>query len=440
MKIPIKLTPVRLTVLSFFILIFLGTALLMLPISVSGMLPAHIIDALFTATSAVCVTGLVVQDTGTFFSPFGQGVILALIQLGGLGIMTLYASLPVIFGRQLKLSQRRMFSAIMDAENYANLKSMLKAIIGYTFVIELIGAILLTIRFYHLWGNLEKAIYYGVFHAVSAFCNAGFMLFPDGLIQFSGDIFINLIIISLFVLGGIGFIVIHQIVRRRSFKKLTPNAKLAIVTSLILILIPSFIIFHVEFDKALAGKNILEKTLITVMQVASTRTAGFNSIDISLFGNSTLFLFCILMFVGASPGGTGGGVKTTTCGLLFLSVRSIFRGQVEIECYGRQVPRDVITRAIALIAIAFSVVTVFIMTLMMVESAPFVEILFEVLSAFGTVGLSMGLTSKLTVIGKLLISMVMYIGRIGTLSLVLLIGTDERVSTYKYPVGKFMVG
>jgi trk system potassium uptake protein len=435
-----KLTPIRLTVLSFFALIFLGTVLLMLPISTQGLQATRFMDALFTATSAVCVTGLVVQDTGGFFSQFGQIIILSLIQLGGLGIMTLYASLPVIFGRQLKISQRRMFSAIFDVDNYASLRSMLKAIVLYTFVIESIGAILLSLRFYMLWGDAEKALYYGIFHSISAFCNAGFMLFSNGLNDFSSDIFINLIIISLFVLGGIGFIVIHQFLRRKSFKKLSANSRLAVVTTFFLILIPCFFIFHFEFDNALAGKNVLEKTLVTLMQVTSTRTAGFNTVDINTFGNSSLFLICILMFVGASPGGTGGGVKTTTCGLLFLSVRSIFRGRSNIECYGREVPQDVITRSIALISVAFTIVTIFIMALMMVEDAPFLDIFFEVISAFSTVGLSLGLTPDLSLLGKFLISLVMFIGRIGTLSLIFMIGRDEHVSTYDYPTGRFMVG
>jgi len=433
-------TPVRITVLSFLALILLGTVVLMLPFSTAGIKSASFVDAFFTSTSAVCVTGLIVQDTATYFSTFGQVAILILIQLGGLGIMTLYASLPVIFGQQLRLSQRRMFSAIFDVENYANLRAMLRTIVKYTVLIELIGAIILSARFYHLWGDWEKAIYYGVFHSISAFCNAGFMLFTNGMMEFSGDIIVNIVIISLYILGGIGFIIIYQVIHLRTFKKLSANSKLALVTTFILIFVPCFIVFHTEFDHALAGKSILEKALLTLMHVTSTRTAGFNTIDISAFGNATLFLFCILMFIGASPGGTGGGAKTTTIGLMILTIRSIFKGQAEIECYGRNVPRDVITRCVAIIAISFSVITVCIIVLMMSESASFLKVFFEVISAFNTVGLSLGLTATLSVFGKFLICMMMFMGRIGTLSLIFILSGEERAPTYQYPVGRFMVG
>jgi len=440
MKQRFKLTPVRLTVLSFLALIILGTVLLMLPVSTNGLVAASFIDAFFTSTSATCVTGLVVRDTGTYFSQFGQWVILFLIQLGGLGIMTLYASLPVIFGRQIKASQRRMFSAIFDVENYASLKQMLKTIVKYTLFIEFVGASILAMRFHHLWGDWSKAIYYGIFHSVSAFCNAGFMLFSNGLNDFSNDWIVNITIIMLFLLGGIGFVVIYQVTNKWSFKKLSSSARLALVVTLILILVPSFFIFHFEFNNALGGMGILEKTLVTLMHVTTTRTAGFNTVDMASFGNASLFLFCILMFIGASPGGTGGGVKTTTAGLLFLSIRSIFTGHSSIECYNRRVPNDVITKSIAIIAIAFSIITVFIITLMMVEQASFIAVFFEVISAFSTVGLTLGLTPELSAFGKILICLVMFVGRIGTLSLIFLLGTDDRVENYQYPVGRFMVG
>ncbi|MCP5464880.1 MAG: Trk family potassium uptake protein [Deltaproteobacteria bacterium] len=435
-----KFSPIRITVLSFLALILFGTVLLMLPFSTAGANTAGLIDAFFTAVSAVCVTGLIVQDTATFFSRFGQGVILILIQLGGLGIMSLYAALPVIFGAQLRLSQRRMFSAIFEADNYTSLKQTIRAIVKYTFIIESLGAIILSLRFYYLLDDLKKAIFYGVFHSVSAFCNAGFALFSDSLIQFSGDWIINIVISSLYILGGLGFVVLFQLIHRRSFKKLSANSKLAVVSTLVLIIVPSIIVFHFEFNNAFVGRGIGEKTLLTFLQVTSTRTAGFNSIDLNLFSNATLFLFCILMFVGASPGGSGGGVKTTTAGLMFLSIRSIFKGQPDIECFGRRVPRDVVTRSVAIIAIGFSIVTVFIIALMMIEEASFVHVFFEVISAFSTVGLSLGLTPELTDWGKFLISIVMFVGRIGTLSLIFLIGAEDKSPSYQFPLGKFMVG
>lgn len=434
------LTPVRLTVLSFLVLILFGTILLMLPASTADFESASFVDAFFTATSAVCVTGLAVKDTATFFSFTGQIVILILIQLGGLGIMTLYASIPVIFGDQLKLSQRRMFSAIFDVDNYIGLKIMLKRIMIYTFTIEFAGAAILSFRFYRLFGEWGKAIHYGVFHSISAFCNAGFSLFSNSLESFTGDVVINLTIMVLYILGGIGFVVLYQILTKRSFRGLSANAKLAIVTTAILIVVPSFFVFHMEFDNAFAERSILEKTLATLMSVTTTRTAGFNSIPMGSFGNATIFLFCILMFIGASPGGTGGGTKTTTIGLMALSIRSIFKGKPEIECFGRRVPRDVVTKSVAIIAIAFSVITVSIILLMMTESADFVFVFFEAISAFNTVGLTLGLTPQLTIIGKFLICFMMFVGRIGTLSLILILSGDEKKPTFQWPEGRFMVG
>lgn len=435
-----QLTPVRLTVLSYVFLIIIGTVLLLLPISTANSVPIPFIDAFFTATSAVCVTGLIVQDTATYFSTFGQMVILVLIQLGGLGIMTLYASLPIIFGKKMKLSERSFFQEIVETDDYFNIKNVLVNIIKYTLLIEFCGAVILTLRFYFLWHDLGKAAYYGVFHAVSAFCNAGFSVFSDSLMGFYGDGIINITIMTLIVLGGLGFVVLQQIMQSTSIKKLSSHTKLVLVLTGIFIFFPSFVIFHIEFTNAFAGMGIGEKVLASFFQVISTRTAGFNSVDVASLSNVSLFFFSIMMFIGAAPGGTGGGVKITTVGLLLLSMRSILKRQEDIECFRKRVPMEIVTKAIAIIAISFTVVTIFMMMVMFTENASFIEVFFEVLSAFGTVGLSMGLTGKLTFMGKVLISLLMFIGRIGSLSLIFLLGGIGRTPAHKYPWGKFMVG
>lgn len=433
-------TPVRLTVLSFVALIFFGALLLILPYSTAGLASASFVDALFTATSAVCVTGLTVQDTATFFSTFGQCVILILIQLGGLGIMTLYAALPLIFGQRLRLSQRVMFFDIFAAEHVTDLLDIVKSIIKYTFLVEMIGAVILTFRFYHYFGNFTKSLYYGVFHSVSAFCNAGFALFSNNFIDFRGDYIINFTIMGLVILGGLGFIVIHQISQKKNWKNLSSNSKLVIFMTGLFIFVPSFFVFHLEFAQGFAGMPIGEKIMASLFHVVVTRTAGFNTVDMTVFGNATVFIFCILMFIGASPGGTGGGIKTTTFGLMTLSVKAIFRGQNDIECFGRRVPQEIITKSIAIISVGFFVVTSFVILLMIIEPAAFRDIFFEVISAFGTVGLSLGLTPQLSVTGKILLSFVMLIGRVGTLTLIFILGTEQKTQNYKFPDGKFMVG
>lgn len=435
-----QLSPIHLTVISYLILILFGTFLLMLPISTVGEHPISLIDSFFTATSAVCVTGLVIHNTGAYFSQFGQGVILALFQLGGLGIMTLYASLPVLLGRQMKMAQRKAFSELFDAQNYSALKRILVSIIKYTIVIEFIGASILALKFH--WDGMPwgQAIYFGAFHAISAFCNAGFIVFPEGMEAYSGDPVVNLTIMGLIILGGLGFIVLHELFSRERRKQVSSHTRLVLAMTALLIFVPSFIVFQVEFFNGFSGMGFFEKILSSFFQVITTRTAGFNTVDLNSLHSMTIFLFCILMFVGAAPGGTGGGVKVTTVGLLSLSMKAIFKRNAEIECFKKSVLPEVITRSIAIIAISFSVITLFMMALMLTEDALFKDVFFEVISAFGTVGLSLGLTPKLTFVGKILVSLLMFIGRIGSLSLVFVLSSEAKSSKYHYSPGKFIVG
>lgn len=434
------LTPIRLTVLTYFVLILFGTILLMLPMSTIAMEPIRFIDAFFTATSAVCVTGLVVQDTSTYFSGFGQTIIMMLFQLGGLGIMTLYAALPVIFGHQLKLTQRASFGEIFNTDSYQGLKIILVSIIQYTFIIEIIGATFLSLRFYFLWHDWPKAIYHGTFHAISAFCNAGFSLFSNSFNDFNSDIIINLVLMILIILGGLGFVTLQETIRKRSFHLLSSYSKMVLIMTGILIIIPAFFIFHIEYMNAFAGQDMIGKVLSSLFQSVTTRTAGLNTVTTASLHNTTLFLFCIMMFIGAGPGGTAGGVKVSTVGLLFLSMRSIFKGKTDIECYKKRVPEEVVTKSIAIIAVSFCIVTFFVLALLITEQSDFMQVFFEVLSAFGTVGLSLGLTPELSYVGKILVCMIMFIGRIGSLSLVFILSSKMVGSTHRYPMGKFIVG
>lgn len=434
------LTPVRLAFLSFVVLILMGTLLLMLPDAVTSTHPISFIDALFTATSAVCVTGLIVQDTATYFTAFGQTIIVILIQLGGLGIMTLYAAMPVIFGRQLSPAQRATFSELFAAENYKDLRLVLVSIIKYTLIIELVGAIILSVRFYADSHNPWQAAAYGIFHSISGFCNAGFSLFTTSLNAYVGDWTINLTMMLLIMTGGLGFVVLREILQKRSWRKFNSHSKLTLVLTGILILVPSFFVFHFEFLHAFKNMDMGDRVLATFFQTVQTRTSGFNTVDTFTLSQTTLYLYCILMFIGAGSGGTAGGVKVSTVGLMFLSLKSIVQGRDEIDCYKKRVPSDVVTRSIAIIVISFSVVTFAVLLLTLTEQAGFFDILFETISAFGTVGLSMGLTGKLTAIGKFLICVVMLVGRVGSLSLIFLLGDNLKRAAFRYPEGRFIVG
>jgi len=433
-------TPARLTTLSFFGLIFFGTCFLILPFSTTNYQGARVIDALFTATSATCVTGLAVQDTATYFTFFGQIVILLLTQLGGLGIMTLSASLPILFGRQLSISRRDLFQSVMDEGDYEGLRHTVKKIIKYTLTIESIGALILAIRFYTEFKDLKKAAFYGIFHAVSAFCNAGFALFSDNLVLFRKDPVVNLVIMTLIVLGGIGFIVLIQVSNYRKTKNLDTHSKLTLIITGILIALPAAYIFFTEFSRSFINFSFGEKIFTSFFQSVTTRTAGFNTIDLTLLHESVIFVMIILMFIGAAPGSTGGGVKVTTIGILLLSLRSIFLGRDQIEIFGRQIPQDLVTKSIAIVAISFALVTSFVIVILTFEPFSLKEILFETVSAFGTVGLSLNLSPKLSDAGKFLISLMMFIGRIGPLTLVFLIGSGTQKLYYKLPRGKISVG
>lgn len=440
MKQNFQWTPARLTSASFLSLIFIGTVLLSLPASTLLDKPANFIDAFFTAVSAVCVTGLTVKDTSTFFSPFGQGVILFLIQIGGLGIMTLSASLPILFGKQIKLSKRDLFQGILDEDDYLNLRSTLRNIIIYTLIIEGIGATILSIRFYTLWGDWSQSIYYGVFHAISAFCNAGFALFNDSLSSFMGDPIVNITVMTLIVSGGLGFIVLKEIFNKKRWLDFSFHSKLVLTTTAILISLSATIMFFAEFSNAFLRFDFFEKFFASFFHVISARTAGFNTIDITSLTNASIFGLCILMFIGGAPGGSAGGIKVTTISILFLSIRSILSGREQIEIFGKRVTPGQLTKITAIIAVSFFMVTVLMITLMIFEEAPFKQVFFETISAFGTTGLSLGLTPNLSEIGKIIICLAMFLGRIGPLSLVFLIGTRSEKIYYRYPKGKIMLG
>jgi len=442
----LQLKPAQSLALSFLGTILLGTVLLKLPFSSAAGKSTSLIDALFTATSATCVTGLVVVDTPTHFSTFGQVVILLLIQAGGLGIMTLSTSLALIFGRQMGLRSKLAMQNVLDQVDVEGMKSLILYILKMTLVIEVIGAVLLFLHWRGSFGEL-KAAYLAIFHSVSAFCNAGFSLFSNSFVSYKYDLVLNIIITFLIILGGIGFTVVADIQhtwfgRGRSSKpaSLTIHTKLVLTVTALLLLVGTLAIFFGEYHNCLQGVPWTKRLLCSYFQSVTARTAGFNTLDIGKLTNVTLFIIAVLMFIGASPGSTGGGIKTSTVGILVLFVRAMFRGQEKIELFNRTAPLDVVRKAVCVTLLSAALVCLLMFPLLATQKANFIQLLFEAVSAFGTVGLSTGITPKLTLTGKLAIAFLIFAGRIGPLTVAFAVGRRRRPPGISYPEARVMVG
>lgn len=445
--------PARVIALSFALTILLGSFLLMLPpATVGGSM--RFIDALFTSASAVCVTGLTVVDTGTYFTEFGQIIIMALIQVGGLGIITLSTFFIWSMGKKISFRDRKIVTGSFSPTPEKEFRSLLRGVVLLTFVIEGGGAFILWLRWMDLYSP-GKALYFAVFHSVSAFCNAGFALFPDNLCGFRDDVAVNLVITSLIILGGLGFFVLMELADyfknrgNSAFRKISLHTKITLTATVILIAGGTFFVFIFEKENVLQGLPLKSKLLISYFQAVTPRTAGFNTVDFGMLANPTLFLMLLLMFVGASPGSTGGGVKTTSLGVLTAVVISKFRGSDAAVCFKRTISSQTVLRVVSLIVVSSLAVVFITMALCITEAGWlshkasrgfFLEILFETISAFGTVGLSMGITAGLTPLGKLIITFMMFIGRVGPLSVAVVMGQKEHFSRYSYPEEELMAG
>jgi len=424
-------SPPRLVLVSFAGIILLGVFLLWMPQATPGSSHLSFCDALFTSTSATCVTGLVVVDTGSAFTLFGQITILVLIQIGGLGIMTISTFFMYLISGKLNIIEREILFDTISQDPVRNLRNLLRTVFYYTAALEVVGAFLLFSRFASLF-PVKRAIYLSVFHSISAFCNAGFSLFPDSFISYQGDPVINITICALIITGGLGFVVIYNIISNRNKKirlfwnKLTLHTRLVIIISISLILIGSLIFYFLERNNSLSGFRGIDSALISFFQSITTRTAGFNTVDMSALRNPTLLVLIILMFIGASPGSCGGGIKTTTFFLFLLSMKARFRIQENASIMSRTIPRATISKVTTIIFFSIFIIVTFTLILLIVEvpelshnqtRGSFMVFLFEVVSAYGTVGLSMGVTSQLQSISKFLIIILMYIGRLGPLTL-----------------------
>lgn len=448
-----RLSPPQLFVGSFLLLILLGTiGLKTLPGLYTGR-PLSWLDALFTATSAVCVTGLTVVDTATYFTPWGQAFILLLIQLGGLGIITFTTVLIVALGRRLSLRQQALAVSVVEAAPHIDYRQLARDVVRFTFLIEAIGALLLYLGFGLKlgWG---AALWPAVFHAISAFCNAGFSVFSDSLTGFRTDPLVLLPVMLLIVTGGLGFLTLEELylwrksIRVRRRFRLSLHSRLVLVTTAALLAIGSVFFVVFEWHVTLRALPLEAKLLNSLFMSVTARTAGFNTIDYGQATEQTNVLTILLMFVGGSPGSTAGGVKTTTLALLVLLALSRLRGQEIPSCWSRSVPHEVVQRAVGLFVVAVAVLMLasFALTASEIEhgvSAPggFLKYLFEAYSAFGTVGLSMGVTPSLTPTGRWIIILLMFIGRVGPLTFAAaLVVRRRRTPQFRYAYEDVVVG
>lgn len=437
-------TPTQILALGFIGLIILGALILTLPYATTDGQGTSWINALFTATSAVCVTGLVVVDTGTYYSTFGQLVILTLIEIGGLGFMTFATLFAIIMGRKITLKERILLQEALNQVSMEGIVRLTKYVIQLAFAIQGLGAILLTLRWHGILG-WERAAYFGVFHSISAFNNAGFDLFGEAgsLTPFVSDIATNIIIMSLIIIGGLGFIVLSEIYQERG-RKFHLHSKIVLKSTLYFIIIGTIIVFITEFNnpKTMGSFDSLSKLLASLFQSVTTRTAGFNTVSIGELRDTTLLFMMVFMFIGASPGSTGGGIKTTTFISVVLAVIASFKGKNEVIVRERTIPRDQVQKALAITMTGMLLIVLITALLSLTENADFLTVLFETTSAFGTVGLSMGLTPYLTPIGKGAIMFTMYVGRLGPLTLAFALGRKKKMAVVhlKYPEERILIG
>ncbi len=423
-------------ILSFFGTIILGSFALILPGMTHFNHSISYIDALFTSTSAVCVTGLTVFDTNSQFTLYGQIVILMLIQIGGLGIMTISSALAMAIGQKFSLRSGALMQNVLSQNNPINFSHLIKNIILFTFAFEFIGACFLMIPMMNEFNDFFQAAYYSVFHSISAFCNAGFSLFSDGFMRFHANLMLNFTICGLIIFGGIGFSVIDDckklFQKNFRFSHLRLHSKVVLTTTFALLIFGTISFFISEYTHTMKHLNFFEKLMASFFQSTTTRTAGFNTIDFSKIAYPTVLISILLMYIGASPGSTGGGIKTPTLAIILMSVIAIIKGSRDLTIFNRRFPDSVMMKVLALIALSLFFIFTIVIFLMMIEPFSFEKILFEAFSAFGTVGLSMGITPFLSQVGKLLIILLMFIGRVGPLTFIFIFA--ENVIPLKYAV------
>ncbi|EFM09994.1 potassium uptake protein, TrkH family [Paenibacillus curdlanolyticus YK9] len=438
-----KWSPPRILVTGFALIILLGAVLLSLPISNTSGESLRFIDALFTATSATCVTGLVVVDTGLDFTVFGQIVIIALIQVGGLGFMTMATLIALVLRKRISLKERLILQEAMNQSSMEGIVRLIRKVIIYSLAIEATAAVLFTSRFVFDM-PVGKAIYFGVWHAISMFNNAGFDLFGEyrSLTMYVNDPIVNFTAMGLIILGGLGFIVMSDLIEYRTNKRLSLHSKVVLTMTGILLAVGAIVIFIFEFSnpKTLGSLGWDGKIWASLFQSVTPRTAGANTIDIGAMRQASIFFMVILMFIGASPGSTGGGIKTTTFMTLVGAVIAMIRGKEDIVLFRFRLARERIFKALTITLLSLALVIGVTMLLSTTEDRDFLRILFETTSAFGTVGLTTGITTTLTDFGKIILSLTMFAGRLGPLTLAYALGPRAEKELYRHPEGKIIIG
>lgn len=441
-----KLTPPQVLTYGFLIIILTGTFLLASGPANTGD-PMSYIDALFMSTSAACVTGLTTVNVGTDLTYFGQVVLLLLVQIGGLGFTTMASLIAIVLRRRISFRERLILQEAMNQSTLEGIVPLIKKVIYYSLFIEGCGAILFSARFL-MEMPVGQALYFGVFHSVSIFNNAGFDLFgmfPDrasSLIHYVEDPLINVVSMMLIILGGLGFIVISDLITYRINRKLTLHSKVVLITSAALIVFGTLVIMIFEYTNpnTMGPLNFVHKLFSAMLQSVSSRSAGVSTLDTGSLRQATQFMIVLLMFVGAAPGSTGGGIKVTTLAVLIGAVYTMARGRQDVVLFRNRLDQDRIHKAITLTLLSFFLIVIATMVLSATESAPFLSILFEVTSAFATTGMSAGLSGHLTTFGKLFIVILMFVGRLGPVTLAFALTNTPEKEKFRHPEGRITIG
>lgn len=439
-----RFSPPQFLVLGFALIILAGAVLLSLPVASANGTALSFVDALFTATSATCVTGLVVVDTGTYFSIFGQIVIAVLVQIGGLGFMTVATLFAFVLKKKISLRERLILQQAMNQISMEGIVRLIRKVVLYSLVIESVAALILFIRF-SMDMPVLKALYFGIFHAISLFNNAGFDLFGNfqSLRGYVDDFTVNVVAMVLIVLGGLGFVVMVELLEyKRSKRRLSLHSKVVLSATGALIFVGALVIFIFEFTNArtLGSLDLSGKIFASFFQSLTPRSVGASTIDLAEMRQASQFFMIILMFIGASPGSTGGGIKTTTFTVLVGAVLAMIRGKEDIVIFRYRLAKDQIMKAVTFTLLALFLVIFVSMVLSTTEDHQFLMILYETTSAFGTVGATTGLTLDLTVFGKIMIMLTMFAGRIAPLTFAYALGNKKDKELYRHPEGKIIIG
>ncbi len=431
----------RIIILSFLIMILTGAMLLMLPIASRDRTVTSFADTLFTAVSATCVTGLIVQDTATHWSAFGQAVIITLIQVGGMGVITIGLTIVRASGKRIGMWQRSTMQESISAPQLGGIIKLTGFILKTSAIIELVGALLLMPVFIPEFG-VGKGIWYSFFHSISAFCNAGFDLMGcrekfSSLTTFNDNIYLNCVIMMLIIVGGIGFLTWHDIGEHKfNIRRYSLQSKIILITSLVLIVLPAVYMFFLEYG----GLPMKSRVISSLFQSVTTRTAGFNTTDLDKMDDTGKLVMIFLMIIGGSPGSTAGGMKTTTFAVLFMASAAVFGRRKDVQYMGRRLPEEAVRNAGAILFMYMALFLVSGIAISRIESIPLITCLFETGSAVGTVGLTLGITTKLSLASKIMLMLLMFFGRVGGLTLIYAALPSNENQVSRLPLEKISVG